>query len=169
MPPSEIARFETRASYHRQMARQVRLEEGSLILTSARLIFTHSTYPFEIPLSSVLGVHFQAPNFVNLQLARRQGTGYYETKDALTIVEILKASINVHLRNSSVIRSGSRHIPQHVKAEVWRRDEERCVECGAMDYLEFDHIIPFSKGGATSVGNLQLLCRSCNLSKRDQI
>ncbi|WP_324198746.1 HNH endonuclease [Nocardia amamiensis] len=36
-------------------------------------------------------------------------------------------------------------------------------------YLEFDHIIPLSRGGATSVANLQILCRRRNLEKGARI
>lgn len=63
----------------------------------------------------------------------------------------------------------SRSVPHHVKAEVWSRDGGRCVQCGATEFLELDHIIPYSQGGATSVKNLQLLCRPCNQEKRDRI
>lgn len=56
-------------------------------------------------------------------------------------------------------------IPERVRAEVWRRDEGRCVECGSQNNLQFDHMIPVSRGGATSAQNLQLLCRKCNLAK----
>ena len=31
--------------------------------------------------------------------------------------------------------------------------------------MEFDHIIPLSKGGKTELKNLQLLCRKCNRNK----
>ena len=53
--------------------------------------------------------------------------------------------------------------------QVWRRDDGACVRCGATEYLEFDHIIPFSKGGADTVQSIQLLCRRCKLDKSDQI
>lgn len=63
----------------------------------------------------------------------------------------------------------SRRISQDVKDKVWRRDEGRCVECGSNENLEFDHIIPFSKGGANTYRNIQLLCESCNRSKSAKI
>lgn len=63
----------------------------------------------------------------------------------------------------------SRRIPQDVKDKVWNRDGGKCVECGSNQNLEFDHIIPFSKGGANTYRNLQLLCESCNRSKSDSI
>jgi protein-disulfide isomerase len=39
-------------------------------------------------------------------------------------------------------------IPEAVRSEVWRRDGGRCTKCGSNAQLEFDHIIPVSKGGA---------------------
>ena len=52
---------------------------------------------------------------------------------------------------------------------VWRRDEGKCVECGSNENLEFDHIIPHSKGGANTYRNIQLLCEYCNRSKSAKI
>lgn len=59
------------------------------------------------------------------------------------------------------------------------RDNFTCKECGAkpigtnqhgvelpaLEQLHIDHIIPFSKGGPTTLGNLRVLCRKCNLAK----
>lgn len=60
-------------------------------------------------------------------------------------------------------------IPQDVQDAVWRRDGGRCVKCGSQENLEFDHIIPFSKGGSNTVRNLQLLCEKCNREKSNNI
>jgi len=56
-------------------------------------------------------------------------------------------------------------IPEAIRHAVWRRDEGRCVECGSQDALEFDHLIPYSRGGANTERNLQLLCERCNRKK----
>ena len=63
----------------------------------------------------------------------------------------------------------TRHISAQVKREVWRRDYGRCVECGSKELLEYDHIIPFSKGGSNTARNIQLLCENCNRKKHDKI
>ncbi len=60
-------------------------------------------------------------------------------------------------------------IPRDVVDAVYRRDGARCVYCGSTENLQLDHIIPFSKGGATSLENLQLLCQKCNLEKSNKI
>jgi 5-methylcytosine-specific restriction endonuclease McrA len=56
-------------------------------------------------------------------------------------------------------------IPRDVRLAVWRRDGGRCVECAGDFDLQYDHVIPFSMGGATTVENLQLLCAACNRDK----
>jgi 5-methylcytosine-specific restriction endonuclease McrA len=47
----------------------------------------------------------------------------------------------------------------------------RCQLCGdaLLPGWHADHIIPFSAGGTTDIGNAQALCRECNLLKGDHI
>lgn len=61
-----------------------------------------------------------------------------------------------------------------VRMAILRRDGFRCQLCGVMGTdpgvaLEVDHIIPVPKGGKTEFGNLQTLCRRCNLGKSDDV
>ncbi len=64
--------------------------------------------------------------------------------------------------------SGSRHIPASIRRRVWRRDEGRCAFVGARgrctetSRLEFHHVVPFARGGPTSVENISPLCRAHN-------
>jgi hypothetical protein len=56
-------------------------------------------------------------------------------------------------------------IPERVRHEVWRRDRGTCVDCGSRGRLEFDHIIPVSRGGANTPRNIELRCEPCNRRK----
>jgi len=56
-------------------------------------------------------------------------------------------------------------IPDEVKIFVWNRDSGKCVNCESNEHLEYDHIIPISKGGGNTARNIQLLCEKCNRSK----
>lgn len=56
-------------------------------------------------------------------------------------------------------------LPREIRRAVWERDDGKCVECGSRFDLQYDHVLPHSLGGATTVDNLQLLCQPCNLRK----
>jgi len=69
-------------------------------------------------------------------------------------------------------RKHSRSIPREVMLKVVRRDGQICQRCHEPvpdDQVEFDHIIPFSKGGTSTAHNIRLLCRDCNRKKRDSL
>jgi len=63
----------------------------------------------------------------------------------------------------------SRYIPKHIRDIVWEKDKGKCADCGSDIDIEFDHIIPFSKGGSNTVNNIQILCKKCNRTKYNNI
>lgn len=60
-------------------------------------------------------------------------------------------------------------IPESTREAVYMRDNYECKFCGASTQLSVDHIIPFSKGGASNIDNYQTLCLPCNIRKGNKI
>ncbi len=64
-----------------------------------------------------------------------------------------------------------RNIALGVRFAVLRRDRFKCIMCGESPstsiscVLHVDHIIPWSKGGRTTIDNLRSLCGSCNVGR----
>ena len=58
-----------------------------------------------------------------------------------------------------------------ISGKDWRRlcsrHREACFYCDAHEPLTMDHVIPLSKGGRHSIGNIIPACLSCNSSKSD--
>lgn len=77
-------------------------------------------------------------------------------------------------RRPKTIARSSRDISWRLRATVLIRDNCLCRMCGASPAkdpavtLHVDHIVPWSKGGQTVLGNLQTLCAPCNIGKGDQ-
>lgn len=77
---------------------------------------------------------------------------------------------SIHVAGMESLPSAQRErIPERTRMFVWRRDGGKCVRCGGRDGIEFDHIVPVSKGGGNTARNIELLCESCNREKSDQI
>ena len=72
--------------------------------------------------------------------------------------------------NGHIDLKHTRLISSEIKKEVWQRDKGKCVICGSIKNLHFDHDLPFSKGGTSlTAKNIRLLCAKCNLEKSDKI
>jgi hypothetical protein len=70
----------------------------------------------------------------------------------------------------------ARHIPAHVRREVWKRDQGRCTfvsdtghRCESRSWLEFDHVTPVARNGEATVGNIRLRCRPHNQFLAEQV
>jgi hypothetical protein len=63
----------------------------------------------------------------------------------------------------------ARHVPNHVKRAVWKRDGGRCTfvgdagkRCESRDFLEYDHVDPVARGGIATTDRIRLRCRAHN-------
>ena len=56
-----------------------------------------------------------------------------------------------------------------LRYKVLERDQGKCVLCGRTPRegvtLHVDHVVPWSRGGLTTLSNLQTLCNDCNFGK----
>ena len=69
------------------------------------------------------------------------------------------------LTETRELRNISRKIPRVIQFRVLKRENQICSSCGKSvkdEDVEFDHIIPWTKGGSSDEHNVRLLCRDCN-------
>lgn len=73
--------------------------------------------------------------------------------------------------NNELVHKTKRDINLRLRFTVMKRDNFKCCMCGRSPAttlgleLQIDHIIPWSKGGETTIDNLQTLCTDCNSGK----
>jgi len=70
------------------------------------------------------------------------------------------------VKSTQESEAGDRYISKEIKEIVTKRDGDRCTKCGSQINVEFDRVVPASKGGASTEHNLQLMCASCSRKKR---
>ncbi len=69
-------------------------------------------------------------------------------------------------------RRTGRYIPFETKIRIVRRDNYTCQICDKHlndSEVEFDHIIPLSKGGSSEEHNIRLTCYDCNRDKSNKV
>ena len=105
---------------------------------------------------------------------RRFGTWYKALESFIAYISETDddATLDISENGSgSLIKHKTKRDPSdRLKVQVLMRDGNRCricgVECsGGLHNIHFDHIIPWSKGGETTLENLQVLCSACNEAK----
>jgi hypothetical protein len=75
--------------------------------------------------------------------------------------ELARARADV-LGDEPVLLTREESVSPIVRFAVWCRDRGRCVDCGAADDVEYEQIIPFSKGGLRWIANVELRCAPCS-------
>ncbi|MBB6017552.1 TerD family protein [Deinococcus radiopugnans] len=169
----EVAHLEVPATFRHVTATRSRDIVGRVVVTNRQLYFigTAGEGGWNVQYSKILRIE-ERPDGVNLELSVKKGSGsYHHVSRPLLLSATLDALVRLHKRLLLMPQTerASRSIPQHVKIAVFHRDQGKCVQCGDNNYLEYDHVIPHSLGGASTENNLQLLCRRCNLQKSNKI
>lgn len=93
---------------------------------------------------------------------------YINKEDKDIIIPLLEAKSPNKNRKHKTKREPS----DRLKVQVLMRDGNKCRICGAkcdegIHKLHFDHIIPWAKGGETTLDNIQILCSVCNAALGD--
>lgn len=83
------------------------------------------------------------------------------------------ARINARLIDNEKMK---RRVPVQVRDQVFVRDNGRCCyvsadgkRCGSTHVLQVDHIKPVARGGASTIGNLRLLCAYHNRFEAERL
>ncbi len=115
-------------------------------------------------------------------LIREALEAYLDRKDPQRRMELKAAKAECVAETSSIEEAekstprflrawaAGRYIPAKVKSAVWARDDGRCAwrehdgtVCGSKDWIEYDHLRPYAKGGKSDdPRNIRLLCRVHN-------
>ena len=97
-----------------------------------------------------------------------------------TVIQAVDSKASIEFRHKMLMTSFLLYYPELEPLDAQRAftDEQRvtmfrkyngiCQRCGKeikWDEFNADHIVPFSKGGKTTIANGQLLCASCNITK----
>lgn len=192
----EHAHFDIRAAYQKP-AKQARLLPGRVVGTNKKLYFLSDTGSGSVTIDwnnvrkvetttitetittknkvngkTYTNTHHQNHSGIHITVAKGSGGGEYAVDDPLLAKTLIDSLVRLWKRQLVLYQeqktTGS--VPEHVKNAVYQRDRGKCVQCGYVgQYIEYDHIIPRSKGGPNTVENIQLLCRACNLKKSDRI
>ena len=176
----EIAHLDTTAIYYKPN-KQVRFIHGRIIATNKKLYFiTPDRDSMKIDWNNVVNVYErpgQMPDgkgtiFMHIEVSKGVGGGRYRVADPTLAVAIIETAVRIWKRHRVELKGNpnTQGISEHVKVAVFQRDGGRCRQCGYVGpYIEYDHIVPRSKGGPNTAENIQLLCRQCNLKKSNRI
>jgi len=131
--------------------------------------FARRRFEYPVPLAQVSAtVRYTSPQGKN-SYADQLEWDFDQLRQGLETARAARARMST----ARAMRQRERNLmTASVRMNVLQRDSFRCQMCGATASdgatLHIDHIVPISRGGRTSLENLQTLCDSCNLGKSNR-
>lgn len=82
----------------------------------------------------------------------------------------LLGRVKAHRRRLRIEASGGTHSAKEIR-DLLAKQRFRCAAChkSIRSAFHIDHRIPVSKGGSNDIGNIDLLCPSCNIRKSNKM
>ncbi len=107
----------------------------------------------------------------SLRAHKNPGMSYGELIEDMCefMLKKIDPSLKPAVKINTVSRNNNpRYIPEKIKSEIYKRDHSQCTfvdkqtgrKCTLKHLLQIDHIQPVSRGGKSTVNNLQLLCHA---------
>lgn len=103
---------------------------------------------------------------------RRNKAYYYKNKeDALARVKKYRqekpaSSRNYGMKRRALMRNSGMFLVS--TKEIEKLYTQPCIYCGSKENITIDHVIPLTRGGMHSIGNLAPACSHCNSSKNNR-
>jgi hypothetical protein len=145
----------------------------SMYLAFADLLYDYPTEP----------IYAQCKDELQLALQNLFKSGKLDVSGTVTVAKFMERKDVIHKAIKNVLKDASEKRPKRVRnfknIESLRQDlyliqGGRCAICNSSidesriqdgNYVHIDHIVPWSKGGSTSVDNAALTHSACNMSK----
>jgi hypothetical protein len=109
---------------------------------------------------TLIGQTAKVYQFIKEQLSNK---GLYQSDQVIghaissTAESMRKRIVAIGSRKSKPIKN-SRTISAAIKKAIITRSGNKCENRGSKYNLHFDHIIPYSTGGSSTIGNMRQLC-----------
>lgn len=84
------------------------------------------------------------------------------------LTELSEKYIFPIMKQKEFVTTRRKTISEELREAVMQKSGGVCEFCGSGHLPQIDHIKPFVCGGKTTIDNLRILCRSCNLSRKIQ-
>jgi 5-methylcytosine-specific restriction endonuclease McrA len=105
------------------------------------------------------------------ELRKISGFRFFYNKDLEFFKEKYKSQIHPHHLESYAkqkLRMYANLFCRDMRKILLKEDSE-CSFCNSKINLQIDHVIPVMKNGKNTEANIQILCKKCNLLKKDAL